>query len=117
MNAFSFHHHPMLISSGARPSSRTFEGIRARLKELLGNAPLCIVTNREPIIFTQDQELKRPAGGVSQVLHALLERLGGVWIAARDSSGPGALLVPSDRGARIPPSKDCHPGRSPETVL
>lgn len=98
MNAFSFHHHPMLISSGARPSSRTFEGIRARLKELLGNAPLCIVTNREPIIFTQDQELKRPAGGVSQVLHALLERLGGVWIAARDSAGPGALLVPSDRG-------------------
>ncbi|MHB8423240.1 MAG: alpha,alpha-trehalose-phosphate synthase (UDP-forming) [Leptospirales bacterium] len=42
--------------------------------------------------------MKRPAGGVSQVLHALLERLGGVWIAARDSSGPNTLLVPSDRG-------------------
>lgn len=91
-------HYLGMLSAGSRPSSRTFEGIRTKLQSVLGNAPLCIVTNREPIVFTQDQELKRPAGGVSQVLHALMERIGGVWIAARDSSGPDELLVTSDRG-------------------
>ncbi len=100
MNSVSAYYYPHgTYPAGIRTNlPRSFESIREKIKSLLGNAPLCIVTNREPIVFIQDQKLRHPAGGVSQVLHALLERLGGVWIAARDSAGPDALLVPSDRG-------------------
>ena len=85
-------------SSGQKPAVRTIENIRSISRSLLGNAPVCIVTNREPIVYTDNQEFKRPAGGVSQALHALLERMGGIWIAARDSSGPDTLMIPSGKG-------------------
>ncbi|MCL4461104.1 MAG: trehalose-6-phosphate synthase [Nitrospirae bacterium] len=86
------------MSSGQRTAIRTIESIQSISRNLLGNAPVCIVTNREPIVYTENQDFKRPAGGVSQVLHALLERLGGVWIASRDSAGPATLMVPSGKG-------------------
>ena len=92
-----FPRHPR-ISSGQRLAVRTIENIQSISHSLLGNAPVCIVTNREPIVYTEGQEFKRPAGGVSQVLHALLERLGGIWIASRDSAGPSTLMVPSEKG-------------------
>lgn len=86
------------FESESRPAVQTFESIKAISRIMLGNSPVCIVTNREPIVYTENNEFKRPAGGVSQVLHALLERLGGVWIAARDSGGPDSLMVPSGKG-------------------
>lgn len=86
------------ISSVQKTSGRTIESIRSISRSLLGNSPVCIVTNREPIVYTENQDFKRPAGGVSQALHALLERMGGIWIAAKDSSGPDTLMVPSGKG-------------------
>jgi trehalose 6-phosphate synthase len=58
---------------------------------------LLVVTNREPIVLTGDQ-VKYPAGGVSQSLHRLLLKEGGIWIATRDSGGPDQLHIQSSDG-------------------
>jgi trehalose 6-phosphate synthase len=75
-----------------------FEKAKKVLQKTLGHSSLCIVTSREPIVFGQGSDLKYPAGGVSQALHALLEQSGGIWIACRDSGGPDSFPVPSDKG-------------------
>ena len=61
------------------------------------NGRFLVVTNREPIVITGDQ-IKHPAGGVSQSLHRLLLKEGGIWIASRDSGGPDQLHVESAEG-------------------
>lgn len=58
---------------------------------------LLVVTNREPIVLTGDQ-IKYPAGGVSQSLHRLLSKEGGIWIATRDSEGSDQIHVESSEG-------------------
>lgn len=58
---------------------------------------LLVVTNREPIVLT-GSEIKYPAGGVSQSLHRLLLREGGIWIATRDSEGPDQIHIDSNDG-------------------
>ena len=58
---------------------------------------LLVVTNREPIILTGNQ-IKYPAGGVSQSLHRLLSKEGGIWIATRDSDGSDQIHVESSEG-------------------
>nr|AAO38388.1 Lfe183p2 [Leptospirillum ferrooxidans] len=59
---------------------------------------LLVVTNREPIVLTGSQ-VKYPAGGVSQSLHRLLLKEGGIWIATRDSEGPDQVHIQSSEGA------------------
>jgi len=58
---------------------------------------LLVVTNREPIVLTGDQ-IKHPAGGVSQSLHRLLSKEGGIWFATKDSDGPDQVHVQSSDG-------------------
>lgn len=60
-----------------------------------GDSPLLVVTNREPIVYEDAGRWTLPPGGVSQTIHQLLGRVGGQWIALRDSDGPDFLQIPS----------------------
>lgn len=62
-----------------------------------GDSPLLVVTHREPVVCLEGGGVSLPPGGVSQTIHQLLSRVGGRWIALRDSEGPDALQIPGDR--------------------
>jgi len=73
-----------------------------------GGSPLLVVTNREPVNFGESGRWTLPPGGVSQTIHQLLGRVGGRWIALRDSEGPDFLQIPGPSGQGS--EKETFPG-------
>jgi trehalose 6-phosphate synthase len=74
-----------------------------------GNSPLLVVTNREPIVYEDAGRWTLPPGGVSQTIHQLLGRVGGQWIALKDSEGPDFLHIPAP-GPDLPVGEARGPG-------
>ncbi len=79
------------------------EEMVATYHNAFGQAPMLVVTNREPIIWEGGGSFSFPPGGVSQTIHRLMGQVGGEWIAFRDSSGPDLVRVPAEIRRGTPP--------------
>ncbi len=106
----------ILSSLPGIPSGGPVRGLECRSSEEMvdfyrrefGQAPLLVLSNREPIVWEGAGALSSPPGGVSSTIHRLLGRVGGKWIALRDSAGPGLLRIPPPREASDSPGYILH---------
>ncbi|MDP3063793.1 MAG: trehalose-6-phosphate synthase [Chloroflexota bacterium] len=80
------------------------------MKDLLGDTPLVIVSNREPYIHEFSGDTIRcvaPASGLTTALDPVMRACGGTWIA-HGSGTADQKVVDADDKVAVPPEEPCY---------
>ena len=106
--------YPDQPTEATRLGQWTQERLRSVARELFSDAPLVVVSNREPYLHHLDEKNKskltwrRPPGGLVSALDPVMQAIeGGVWVAQGTGEGDRIAVDSSDRVA-VPPDNPTY---------